>query len=157
GKIRRAARSDLWLGYMERERSILSHRVTVANTSFPIQSTSVPCGKADSARTSTSRPMTKQVGPIAAGEIMRHADELARLLMRGGAARERVRPFAAANGAAPLGDAYAIQDRVVSPLQTRHGAPAGYKIGLASKPMQAMCNSDQPTAGVVLADRVHHS
>jgi 2-keto-4-pentenoate hydratase len=38
------------------------------------------------------------------------------------------------------------------------GAPvAGYKIGLTSARMQAMCGIDQPVAGVVLGPRVHAS
>ncbi len=84
-------------------------------------------------------------------------DELARMLVRDHEQGNRFRPFAAANGAASLEDAYAIQDRFVSLLKTRHGAPVGYKIGLTSKRMQAMCGIDQPIAGVVFSDRVHRS
>lgn len=57
-----------------------------------------------------------------------------------------------------MAGAYAIQRRFV-PLLQQHGggAPVGYKIGLTSKRMQAMCGIDHPIAGVVLASRVHPS
>lgn len=69
----------------------------------------------------------------------------------------RFRPFAAANGIASLDDSYAVQERYVSLLKPRCGAPVGYKIGLTSQRMQAMCGIGHPIAGVVLADRLHHS
>ncbi|WP_353182949.1 2-keto-4-pentenoate hydratase [Bosea sp. (in: a-proteobacteria)] len=71
--------------------------------------------------------------------------------------KARFRPFAATSGIASLDDAYAVQDRYVSLLKPRRGAPVGYKIGLTSQRMQAMCGIDQPIAGVVLADRLHRS
>ncbi len=70
---------------------------------------------------------------------------------------EQFRPFAAANGIASLDDSYAVQERYVSLLKPRCGAPVGYKIGLTSRRMQAMCGIGHPIAGVVLADRLHHS
>lgn len=69
----------------------------------------------------------------------------------------RFRPFAAANGIASLDASYAVQERYVSLLKPRCGAPVGYKIGLTSQRMQAMCGIGHPIAGVVLADRLHHS
>jgi 2-keto-4-pentenoate hydratase len=43
-------------------------------------------------------------------------------------------------------------------MQAQSGAaPIGYKIGLTSKRMQAMCGIDQPIAGVLLANRLHAS
>jgi 2-keto-4-pentenoate hydratase len=50
-----------------------------------------------------------------------------------------------------------VQDQYVALLRAAHGEPAGYKIGLTSKPMQAFCGIDHPIAGVVLASRVHRS
>lgn len=88
---------------------------------------------------------------------MPDAEGLARRLLREHEQGERFRPFAAANGAASLADAYAIQDSFVPLLETKHGKPVGYKIGLTSKRMQAMCGIDSPIAGIVLADRVHQS
>ncbi len=82
---------------------------------------------------------------------------LAQRLMREHEEQVRFRPFAAANGIASLDDAYRVQDRYVSLLQTRFGEGIGYKIGLTSQRMQRMCGIDQPIAGVVLADRLHHS
>jgi 2-keto-4-pentenoate hydratase len=68
------------------------------------------------------------------------------------------RPFAAASGIADLADAYAVQREYVRLLLGGNGAgAAGYKIGLTTKRMQAMCNIDSPVAGVVLNDRVHAS
>lgn len=68
------------------------------------------------------------------------------------------RPFAAASGMISLADAYAVQREYVRLLLGGSGtATAGYKIGLTTKRMQAMCNIDSPVAGVVLKDRVHPS
>lgn len=88
---------------------------------------------------------------------MRNANELAQQLLREHEQNEQFRPFAAANGASSLDDAYAIQDGFVPLLQAKHGKPVGYKIGLTSQRMQAMCGIDSPIAGVVLAERVHMS
>lgn len=84
-------------------------------------------------------------------------DGLASTLMHEHQQGERFRPFAAKNGVTTLDDAYRVQDRYVSLLKSRFGAPIGYKIGLTSQRMQTMCGIDQPIAGVVLADRLHRS
>jgi 2-keto-4-pentenoate hydratase len=66
----------------------------------------------------------------------------------------RFRPFAIAD----VDHAYAVQREYVRlQMQNRGTGVAGYKIGLTSKRMQAMCKIDNPIAGVVLADRVHGS
>jgi 2-keto-4-pentenoate hydratase len=83
---------------------------------------------------------------------------IAEQLLREHAAGTAFTPFAAAGGIATLDAAYAVQDAFVSLLRERRGAaPAGYKIGLTSPRMQAMCGIDTPVAGVVLADGVHDS
>lgn len=70
----------------------------------------------------------------------------------------RYAPFAVASGIANAGDAYAVQRDYVGRLMAAHAAkPVGYKIGLTTKRMQAMCGIDSPIAGVILADRVHLS
>ena len=70
----------------------------------------------------------------------------------------KYRPFAAACGITGVADAYAVQREYVRLLVDAHGAGmAGYKIGLTTKRMQAMCNIDSPVAGIVLKDRVHAS
>jgi 2-keto-4-pentenoate hydratase len=70
----------------------------------------------------------------------------------------KFRPFAAAFGIASVADAYAAQREFVRrQMQARGAGAVGYKIGLTSKRMQEMCGIDSPIAGVVLADRVHHS
>lgn len=88
---------------------------------------------------------------------MTDRDGLARRLIDEHDRNEKFRPFAAANGIASLDDSYAVQERYVSLLKPRCGAPVGYKIGLTSQRMQAMCGIGHPIAGVVLADRLHHS
>lgn len=68
------------------------------------------------------------------------------------------RPFAQARDIASLDDAYAVQIAFVQVLASQSGARrVGYKIGLTSARMQAMCGIDQPIAGVVLQSGVHRS
>ena len=69
--------------------------------------------------------------------------------------RVRFRSFA---GECEIGDtraAYSVQREYVR-LQCngRHTSAKGYKVGLTSPRMQAMCSIDSPIAGVVLEDRV---
>ena len=69
--------------------------------------------------------------------------------------RRPFEPFAARFGIETLARAYATQQAFVDILQAARGAPrAGYKIGLTSASMQAMCGIDTPVAGVVLGDEV---
>ena len=66
--------------------------------------------------------------------------------------------LASAFGIASVDSAYAVQREYVRlQMQTRDAGVAGYKVGLTSKRMQAMCGIDSPIAGVVLQDRVHTS
>ncbi len=84
--------------------------------------------------------------PALAAELLRqhHAREQSRALP--GLARTDV------------GAAYAIQRDLVRLLRAEaNAAPVGYKIGLTSARMQAMCGIDHPIGGVVLAHRVHAS
>ena len=53
--------------------------------------------------------------------------------------------------------AYDVQRHYVALLQRDAGAVVGYKIGLTSLRMQAMCRIDEPICGAVLARRVHAS
>jgi len=79
-------------------------------------------------------------------------------LLREHAARTPFHPFAQARGIRSLADAYRVQEEYVRLLQLQGGqGVAGYKVGLTSKAMQAMCGIDSPVAGVVLQDRVHAS
>lgn len=88
----------------------------------------------------------------------RPANEVAERLMREHADGVPFTPFAADAGAITLTAAYAVQREYVRLQQAARGvAPAGYKIGLTSAAMQAMCGITHPVAGVVLADRVHAS
>ena len=66
----------------------------------------------------------------------------------------RFHPFAVPDIAA----AYAVQEEYVRLLRTaRRAGVAGYKVGLTSARMQAMCRIDSPIAGVVLDDGVQAS
>ncbi|HEU5295793.1 MAG TPA: fumarylacetoacetate hydrolase family protein [Burkholderiaceae bacterium] len=80
----------------------------------------------------------------------------AQTLLKQHAAKVR---FAAAPppSATTLSAAYDVQDAFVALMLAREGPVAGYKIGLTSPRMQAMCGIDQPISGVVLAQRVRSS
>src|SRR5262244_4276015 len=72
--------------------------------------------------------------------------------------RTRYRPLDAALRAAPLEDAYRIQDalhRVMA--EAGRGEIAGWKIALTSKAMQQMTGVDQPAAGAIFSKVVHPS
>jgi 2-keto-4-pentenoate hydratase len=84
-------------------------------------------------------------------------DQAADALLRAQESKERFQPFAAAHAVASLADAYAVQDALVERLRRNGAKPVGYKVGLTSPRMQAMCRIDQPIAGVVLSGRVHSS
>ncbi|GGE14464.1 2-oxo-3-hexenedioate decarboxylase/2-keto-4-pentenoate hydratase [Gemmobacter megaterium] len=67
-------------------------------------------------------------------------------------------PFAREAGATALPDAYSLQEAHVSAQQSDGlGDIRGWKIGLTSARMQAMCGIDQPVAGAVLDSRLHRS
>jgi 2-keto-4-pentenoate hydratase len=72
--------------------------------------------------------------------------------------RRPFEPFAARLGIETMSQAYAVQRDYLA-LQAPAPGPvrAGYKIGLTSPAMQAMCRYDAPVAGVVFRDRVHAS
>jgi 2-keto-4-pentenoate hydratase len=53
--------------------------------------------------------------------------------------------------------AYDVQGHYVALLQRDAGAVVGYKIGLTSLRMQAMCGINEPICGSVLSKRVHAS
>lgn len=85
-------------------------------------------------------------------------DGIAANLVREHAAGTRFQPFAAASGIHDLAAAYAVQAKFVTSLcRAQDARPAGYKVGLTSPRMQAMCGVDQPIAGVVLANRIHRT
>ena len=85
---------------------------------------------------------------------MDHAS-LAAELQRQHRAHEQSRPLPGL-ARTDVGAAYAIQRDLVRLLRQDSGAaPVGYKIGLTSARMQAMCGIDHPIGGVVLAHRVH--
>jgi 2-keto-4-pentenoate hydratase len=90
--------------------------------------------------------MSLDINKVAATLVAEHRD------------RVQYRPFAVACGIASVSDAYAVQRaHVRQQMQTRGTSAVGYKIGVTTRRMQAMCGIDSPVAGVVLADRVHAS
>jgi 2-keto-4-pentenoate hydratase len=71
---------------------------------------------------------------------------------------QRFVPFASERGVTDLDAAYSVQKAFVARMKGASAAPsAGYKVGLTSKRMQAMCGIDTPVAGVVLEERIHTS
>jgi 2-keto-4-pentenoate hydratase len=62
--------------------------------------------------------------------------------------------FAPLDGIADRDAAYAIQRELVRLGVAGGSVRAGYKIGLTSERMQAMCNIDSPIAGVIFAERI---
>jgi 2-keto-4-pentenoate hydratase len=67
-------------------------------------------------------------------------------------------PFAPAFQIGDLDAAYAVQREYVRlQMHALPGGAAGYKIGLTSPRMQAMCGIDRPIAGVILQARVNQS
>lgn len=72
--------------------------------------------------------------------------------------RTRYRPLDPALRAAPLDDAYRIQDTLHGLMtEAGRGQIAGWKIALTSKTMQAMTGVDQPVAGAIFSSGVHRS
>src|SRR6058998_1018625 len=72
--------------------------------------------------------------------------------------RARYRPLDATLRAAPLDDAYRIQDALHRILtEAGRGEIAGWKIALTSKAMQQMTGVDQPAAGAIFSKVVHSS
>jgi 2-keto-4-pentenoate hydratase len=85
-------------------------------------------------------------------------DAVARMLIDEHQRGARFRPFAAAMGITNLHRAYEVQRSYVRlQMRDRCTTAVGYKVGLTSRRMQAMCKIDRPVAGVVLGDRVYQS
>jgi len=72
--------------------------------------------------------------------------------------RARYRPLDAALRAAPLEDAYRVQDALHGIMVAAgRGDIAGWKIALTSRAMQQMTGVDQPAAGAIFSKVVHAS
>src|SRR5438093_7229523 len=72
--------------------------------------------------------------------------------------RARYGPLDAPLRAAPLEDAYRIQDALHQVMvEAGRGEIAGWKIALTSKAMQQMTGVDQPAAGAIFSKVVHAS
>jgi len=73
-------------------------------------------------------------------------------------AREHYRPLDAGVRAAPLDDAYRIQDALHRLMaEAGRGEITGWKIALTSKAMQQMTGVDQPAGGAIFSKVVHAS
>jgi 2-keto-4-pentenoate hydratase len=89
---------------------------------------------------------------------MADASRIAAALMEGHRKGEPFRSFAAPAGITTLAAAYLTQREYVRlQMRDRNVDAAGYKVGLTSPRMQAMCSIDRPIAGVVLQDTIHKS
>jgi 2-keto-4-pentenoate hydratase len=84
-------------------------------------------------------------------------EQAADMLARAHERKQVFESFASAHAIVDLATAYAVQDALVARLRRDGATPVGYKVGLTSPRMQAMCRIDQPIAGVVLSGRVHRS
>jgi 2-keto-4-pentenoate hydratase len=84
-------------------------------------------------------------------------DEAGAMLMRDHEQKKNIVPFARDYGAEDIAGAYAIQAAYNRLQERKFGRRMGYKIGLTSKRMQAMCGVNHPNSGVVFEKRVHRS
>ena len=86
------------------------------------------------------------------------ASRAAQTLMDEHSTGVRFRTYSAEFGIFDIQDAYGVQREFVRlQIEKRKVSPKGYKIGLTSLRMQALCGVDSPLAGVVLSDRIHLS
>jgi 2-keto-4-pentenoate hydratase len=69
--------------------------------------------------------------------------------------RDRFNLEAPASRAGDMGFAYDVQDLLVPMLGAADEGIAGYKIGLTTPRMQAMCGIDEPIVGAILQSRLH--
>ena len=84
-------------------------------------------------------------------------EDAAAMLMRDHEQKKNIVPFARAYGAEDIPGAYAIQAAYNRLQAQKYGKRVGYKIGLTSKRMQAMCGVDHPNSGMVFEQRVYQS
>jgi 2-keto-4-pentenoate hydratase len=85
-------------------------------------------------------------------------DSTARAFLEVHRSRTQYRPLDPALRAAPLDEAYRIQDRLHRLMaDAGQGEIAGWKIALTSKAMQQMTGVDQPAAGAIFSKVVHPS
>jgi 2-keto-4-pentenoate hydratase len=71
---------------------------------------------------------------------------------------EQFVPFARERGINDIDAAYRVQDAYARRLMAAGNTqPGGFKIGLTTQKMQAMCGIDSPVSGYVAANRIYHS
>lgn len=83
------------------------------------------------------------------------AREKAQALYEARRTRVPIPPFTDAEPGLGMADGYAIQSELVPMLLADGDRVVGYKVGLTSKPMQAMIGVDSPDHGPVLASTVY--
>jgi len=83
--------------------------------------------------------------------MARDAETLARTLAERHAARASFTSIFDEGESPEVAFAYEVQDRYVAGLG---GETGGYKVGLTTQRMQALCGVDEPISGVVLASRI---
>jgi 2-keto-4-pentenoate hydratase len=77
------------------------------------------------------------------------------MLMEAHAIGEQFLPFAKERGINDVEAAYGVQDAYARRLMAAGNTePGGFKIGLTTKKMQAMCGIDSPVSGYVAANRI---
>lgn len=82
----------------------------------------------------------------------------ATMLMEAHAIGEQFVPFAKERGINDVDGAYRVQDAYAHrQLATLNTDPGGFKIGLTTQKMQAMCGIDQPVSGYIAANRIYTS
>lgn len=78
------------------------------------------------------------------------------MLMEAHAIGERFVPFARERGINDVAAAYRVQDAYARRLMAAGNTqPGGFKIGLTTQKMQAMCGIDSPVSGYVAANRIY--
>ena len=91
-------------------------------------------------------------------ESHERAAALADRLFADNAAGRPFRPVRGADRPASLDEGYRVQHLLNRRYgEAGRGRPAGYKIGLTSEAIRAMCNMDQPISGVIFDSTVHRS
>jgi 2-keto-4-pentenoate hydratase len=93
---------------------------------------------------------------VSPGVYKARTEVTALMLMEAHAIGEQFLPFAKERGIIDVAAAYQVQDAYARRLMAAGNTQAGgFKIGLTTKKMQAMCGIDSPVAGYVAANRIY--
>ncbi len=83
--------------------------------------------------------------------------QAAQFLFGARAAREPYQPIPKQFAPRTIKEAYEIQDACNELVQGGRGSIAGYKIALTTPIMHRLVGFDEPSAGAVIANEIHHS